>query len=141
MSVRFKPLIALCGVFLVVGAVGLSAFVLVASRSGNPLAKAKTEQATKQYDKALIDYQRARQLDPKNPEIAELIAQMYVEWAVQVPARAEDLRVDRLGCAGLGPGPAVGRRPVRPGRRGPGRPAAEIGRCHAARRGPHQAGA
>lgn len=95
MSVRFKPLIALCGVFLVVGAVGLSAFVLVASRSGNPLAKAKTEQATKQYDKALIDYQRARQLDPKNPEIAELIARMYVEWAVQVPARAEDLRVER----------------------------------------------
>ena len=95
MSVRFKPLIALCGVFLVVGAVGLTAFVAVKKRSGDPLAKATAERAARQYDKALIDYQRARQADPRNPEIAEQIAAMYTEWGVQVPARADDLRLER----------------------------------------------
>ncbi|MEO6809007.1 MAG: hypothetical protein ABI353_07830, partial [Isosphaeraceae bacterium] len=97
MTVRWKPLIVLSGLFLVVAVLGLLAFVLVPPYgSDDVLPMARAEWKAKKYDRALIQFQRALQKDPKNAEIHEQVAAMYADWAEAVPAKRGDLRARRL---------------------------------------------
>ncbi|WP_422926879.1 tetratricopeptide repeat protein [Singulisphaera sp. PoT] len=85
MTVRWKPLLILSGLFLVIAVLGVIAMVyaLVPRGSGDILPLARADRAAKQYDKALIHYQRALQKDGRNPAIHEEMASMFGEWAAQ----------------------------------------------------------
>ncbi len=76
MTVRWKPLLVLSGLFAVIAVVGLiaMAFTLVPRGSSAILATARAERAKKQYEKAEIHFKQARQMDGKNPSIHEEMA-------------------------------------------------------------------
>ena len=88
MTVRWKPLLILSGLFVVIAIVGViaMAYTLVPRGSADILPLARAERAAKRYDNALLQYQRALQKDGKNAAIHEEIASMYGEWAVHAPA-------------------------------------------------------
>jgi predicted Zn-dependent protease len=97
MTVRWKPLIVMSGLFLVVGVLGLIAYAVIPSDPGNLAGQARAEWKTrKKYDRALIQYRRALQKDGRNPELHEQMAQMFAEWAEQAPAKRNELRAQRL---------------------------------------------
>jgi cellulose synthase operon protein C len=96
MTVRWKPLIVLSGLCLVIAALGLVAFALTPGDSRDLLSLARAEWKARKYDRALIQFRRALQKDPRNAEIHEDMARMYAEWAEQVPARRAELRAQRL---------------------------------------------
>jgi tetratricopeptide (TPR) repeat protein len=88
MTVRWKPLLVLSGVFLVtaLGGVVAIAFVMMNASARDILPKARAEAKAGQYDRALIQYRRALQQAPKDPEIHEELAVMLAKWAEQAPA-------------------------------------------------------
>lgn len=88
MTVRWKPLLVLSGLFLVIAVVGVVAigYTLIPRGSGDILPQARAARSAKQYEKALIHYKRALQNDSRNAAIHEEIAKLYGEWAEQVPA-------------------------------------------------------
>ncbi len=87
MTVRWKPLLILSGVFACIAVVGLVAMAYAMRPRGasDMLKAARGERAGKQYAKAQIRYQQALQLDGKNPAIHEEMAAMYEEWAKTAP--------------------------------------------------------
>ncbi|SIO65453.1 Tetratricopeptide repeat-containing protein [Singulisphaera sp. GP187] len=87
MTVRWKPLLVLSGLFLVIAIVGVVAiaYTLIPQGSSDILPQARAARSAKQYEKALIHYKRALQKDGRNAAIHEEIAKMYGEWAEQVP--------------------------------------------------------
>ena len=87
MTVRWKPLIILSGVFLVIAVVGVIAitYTLVPRGSGDILPLARAERKAKQFENAKIHYQRALQKDSKNSEIYEEFAGMFAEWSAEAP--------------------------------------------------------
>ncbi|WP_406696848.1 tetratricopeptide repeat protein [Singulisphaera sp. Ch08] len=87
MTVRWKPLLVLSGLFLVIAVVGVVAiaYTLIPRGSSDILPQARAARSAKQYEKALIHYKRALQKDGRNAAIHEEIAKMYGEWAEQVP--------------------------------------------------------
>ena len=88
MTVRWKPLLFLSGLFVIVGLMGLMTMAMVMGSKGTAdiLGRARTERKAKKYDEAKLDYQRALKLDGKNPAIHEEVADLYDEWARQAPA-------------------------------------------------------
>ena len=82
MTVRWKPLLILSGVFAAVAAVGLIAMTMVMFPRGveGVLAKARADRKLKTYDRAEILYKQARQLDGRNPKVQEEFAAFYEEW-------------------------------------------------------------
>lgn len=86
MTVRWKPLIVLSGLFLVVAVMGLFAitYVLMPGRAEDVLPRARADAQAKKYDHALIQYRRALQRDPKNVEIHEELADLLGRW-MRVP--------------------------------------------------------
>ncbi len=88
MIVRWKPLLVLSGVFAVIAVVGIAAiaWTLVPRGSKDILPAARAERVAGKFEKAKIHYQRALQLDGKNPAIHEEMASMFAEWARQAPA-------------------------------------------------------
>ncbi|HWE39747.1 MAG TPA: tetratricopeptide repeat protein [Isosphaeraceae bacterium] len=93
MTVRWKPLMVLSGLFVVIAVVGLAAIVLAmlpAGRAEDLLPAARAERAAKQYARAEIQYRKALQRDGKDPKVHLELAEMYAEWAEVAPA-------DRLG--------------------------------------------
>ena len=79
MTVRWKPLLVLSGLFLIIAVIGVVTimFTLVPGGSRDILPQARAERAAKQYDRALIHYKRALQKDGRNAAIHEEIAAMY----------------------------------------------------------------
>ena len=88
MTVRWKPLLILSGLFVVVALFGLMTIATVMGSRGTAdiLARARTERKAKQYEKAKTDYQRALKEDGKNALIHEEMADLYEEWAREAPA-------------------------------------------------------
>jgi predicted Zn-dependent protease len=88
MTVRWKPLLILSGLFLVIAVVGVIAivFTLVPRGSADILPAARAERAARRYENAEIHYKNALQKDGRNASIHEELAGMYAEWAERAPA-------------------------------------------------------
>ena len=100
MTVRWKPLLILSGLFLVTAAVGVMAIaytMMSAPGSDDLLALARKDRQARKYDNAVVHYRRALQQDAKNPAIHMELATLYAEWSGQAPAeRRPDLRAQQL---------------------------------------------
>ena len=99
MIVRWKPLLILSGLFVVIAVVGLAAmaYTLVPRSSADILPVARAERSAKRFDNALVHYRRALQQDGKNAGIHEEMAAMFAEWAAKAPAEKKtELRAQRL---------------------------------------------
>jgi tetratricopeptide (TPR) repeat protein len=100
MTVRWKPLMVLSGLFVVIAVLGLAAIVLAmlpAGRAEDLLPAARAERAAKQYARAEIQYRKALQRDGKDPKVHLEMAEMYAEWAaVAPPDRLARLQANRL---------------------------------------------
>ena len=92
MIVRWKPLLILSGLFVVIAVVGLAAmaYTLVPRSSADILPVARAERSAKRFDNALVHYRRALQQDGKNAGIYEEMAAMFAEWAENGPGPEED---------------------------------------------------
>jgi tetratricopeptide (TPR) repeat protein len=88
MTVRWKPLLILSGLFVVVALAGLMTIAMVMGSRGTAdiLARARQERKAREYDKAKLDYQRALKLDGRNAALHEEMADFYDEWSRQAPA-------------------------------------------------------
>jgi len=99
MTVRWKPLLVLSGVFAAIAVLGLIAMAITLSPGGvtEILARARAERLAKRFGDAEIDYKRALQIDGKAPAVHEEMALLYAEWAERAadPKRAE-LRARRF---------------------------------------------
>ena len=87
MTVRWKPLLILSGLFVIVALFGLMTIATVMGSRGTAdiLARARTERKARQYDKAKLDYQRASKIDGRNSPLHEEMADLYEEWAREAP--------------------------------------------------------
>ena len=87
MTVRWKPLLILSGLFVVVALVGLMTIATVMGSRGTAdiLSRARLERKAKEYEKAKLDYQRALKLEPQNPALHEEMADLYDDWSRQAP--------------------------------------------------------
>jgi predicted Zn-dependent protease len=101
MIVRWKPLLILTALFVVIAVAGVlaMAYTLVPRGSADILPAARTQRAAKHFEEALVHYRRALQQDGKNAAIHEELAAMLAEWAERAPAdRQSDLRAQRLAA-------------------------------------------
>ena len=101
MTVRWKPLLILSGLFLFIAVVGLGAmtYTLVPRGSADILPRARAERAAKRYDNALIYYRQALQKDGRNAAIHEEMAAFYGEWAETAPVEKKtEFRALRLAA-------------------------------------------
>lgn len=99
MTVRWKPLLVLSGLFVVIAVVGVVAIAskLLPRGAADILPAARAERAAHQYERAKIHYQRALQLDGRNAAIHEELAAMYGDWADRAPAEKQaEIRAWRL---------------------------------------------
>jgi Tfp pilus assembly protein PilF len=98
MSVRWKPLIVLSGLFLIIAVVGLLAITMDLAPAGASeiLPRARSEWKAGRYSNAQIHFLRALQKDPRNAKIHEELARLYAEWAEREPAKRASLRAERL---------------------------------------------
>jgi cellulose synthase operon protein C len=99
MSVRWKPLLILSGLFLAVALVGVIAIsgTLVPPSSQGFLKRARAAREAKRFEPAEIDYKQVLQIDTKSAAIHEEFAEMYREWAATAPdAKKASLRAERL---------------------------------------------
>ncbi len=95
MTVRWKPLLILSGLFVVVAIAGLMtiATVMGSRSSGDFVARARAERKAKEYDKAKLDYQIALKSDNRNAALHEELADLCREWMAEAPAEKKaDLR-------------------------------------------------
>src|SRR5262249_40539797 len=83
MTVRWKPLLILSALFLVIAVVSVIAFAyaLVPRSSADILPMARAARASKQFANAQIHYRRALQKEPRNAAIHEELAGLCAEWA------------------------------------------------------------
>jgi tetratricopeptide (TPR) repeat protein len=99
MTVRWKPLLILSGMFLVVAVVGViaMALTLVPRSADGVLKQARTAATAGRFDDAVIYYKQALQFDGKSAAIHEEFANLYRDWAGKASAdRQETLRNERL---------------------------------------------
>lgn len=93
MTVRWKPLLAISGLFLVIGIMGLLAMVYALAPNNAPelLAKARKARAAHRYDEAKIHYLRVLQTEGKDGKIHQELGEMYTEWSETLtdPKKAE----------------------------------------------------
>ena len=87
MTVRWKPLLILSGLFVVVALVGLMTIATVMGTRGTAdiLPRARREAQAKEYEKAKVDYLRALKADPKDASIHDELADLYDNWSRQAP--------------------------------------------------------
>lgn len=87
MTVRWKPLIILSVLFLVIGLAGFAAIMMaLPSGSRELLALARVERDAGKWERAAIQYRRALQSDPNNASIHLELAELYQSWAQASPA-------------------------------------------------------
>ena len=95
MTVRWKPLLILSGLFVVVAIAGLMtiATVMGSRKSSDFVARARTERKAREYEKAKLDYQIALKSDNRNAALHEELADLCKEWMATVPPEKKaDLR-------------------------------------------------
>jgi tetratricopeptide (TPR) repeat protein len=93
MTVRWKPLLVLTGLFFVVAIVGLIAMTatLIPRSAHRVLKQARSAAAAGRYEDAEIYYKQALQFDAKNASLHEELAQLYHDWSAAAPAERRDL--------------------------------------------------
>jgi len=103
MTVRWKPLLVLSGLFLVTAVMGLMAIVyaMMPRGSADLLGLARADRRAHKYDNAVVQYRRALQKDGKDAGIHLEMADLYAEWSDRLPAGAQaekraELRVLQL---------------------------------------------
>ncbi len=105
MTVRWKPLLVLSGVFSVVAVVGVIAMAwsLVPRSAQGALKQARSAAAAGRFDDAEIYFKQALQYDPKSAGIHEEFANLYRDWCQKAPADRQEAikaeRADHLGKA------------------------------------------
>lgn len=88
MTVRWKPLIVLTGLFLVVAVMSLLAFAFaLPGKVGDFLPKAQADAEAKRFAYAEIQYRRALQVEPKNVALHEELGDMFARWAAEDPPK------------------------------------------------------
>jgi predicted Zn-dependent protease len=95
MTVRWKPLLILSGLFLVIAVMGVMAMALFLPPSDS-LPRARGERAAGHFQTAEILYRQALQRDGKNPKLLEEVADLYAAWAEREPAEQAKYRGLRL---------------------------------------------
>jgi len=99
MTVRWKPLLVLSGVFSVVAVVGVIAMAwsLVPRSAQGALKQARTAVAAGRFDDAEIYFKQALQYDARSAAIHEEFANLYRAWCRTAPAdRQETLKAERV---------------------------------------------
>jgi len=99
MAVRWKPLIIMSGLFLVVAAAGFVVMMLTLSpRSAEAILKrAHAAREAQRFADAEIYFKQALQHEAKNPAVHEEFAELYRAWGQSAPqAKRAQLRADRL---------------------------------------------
>src|SRR5208337_1662324 len=99
MTVRWKPLLVLSGVFSVVAVVGVIAMAwsLVPRSAQGALKQARTAAAAGRFDDAEIYFKQALQYDARSAAIHEEFANLYRAWCRTAPAdRQETLKAERV---------------------------------------------
>lgn len=95
MTVRWKPLLILSGVFLAIFAIALLAFNVSSSSPSKLLALAESERDAGKLEIAKIHYQRAAQADPTNPKVHLGLASLYERMREGATGqRREDLNAE-----------------------------------------------
>lgn len=95
MTVRWKPLLILSGLFVVVAIAGLMtiATVMGSRKSSDFVARARAERQAKEFEKAKLDYQIALKSDNRNADLHQELADLYKDWMQSATAdRKGDLR-------------------------------------------------
>ena len=87
MTVRWKPLLVLSGLFVVIALLGVGAIAyrLVPRGARDILPRARADRDAKRFEMAEIHYRRALQKDPRNASIHEELAEMLAEFAATAP--------------------------------------------------------
>ncbi len=101
MTVRWKPLLILSGLFVVVALVGLMTIATVMGSRGSSdfVARARAERKAREFDKAKLDYQIALKSDNRNAALYEEFAEFCREWMTEAPAEKKaDLRTAYLSA-------------------------------------------
>lgn len=100
MSVRWKPLIVLSGLFLIVAVLGLLAITVQGVPTDAPkiLAQARTEWKAGRHGNAQIHFQRVLQQTPRDAKVHEELSRLYQEWSKAEPSRRAELRTSRLSA-------------------------------------------
>jgi tetratricopeptide (TPR) repeat protein len=93
MTVRWKPLLVLTGLFFVVAIVGLIAMAatLIPRSAQRVLKQARAAAAAGRYEDAEIYYKQAIQFDAKSAALHEELAQLYHDWFAAAPAERREL--------------------------------------------------
>ncbi len=98
MTVRWKPLLILSGLFVMVALGGLVAFTMLRGPGGTQaiVARARAERKVRRFGEAEVEYRRALQIDPRAADVHEELASLYEEWGRSAPAdRAAKLEAER----------------------------------------------
>ena len=98
MTVRWKPLLILSGLFFVVAVIGVVAMVwTMGPRSAQGvLNQARAAAAEGRFENAEIYFKQALQIDPKNPAIHVEFANLYRDWGKTAPAeKRETIQTER----------------------------------------------
>ena len=99
MTVRWKPLMILSGLFLVVALVGVIAITaaMMPKSSQGILKVARAAREAGRFPDAEIYYKQALQAEPRNATTHEDFAGMYADWMRQADAEKRPaLRIERL---------------------------------------------
>ncbi len=105
MTVRWKPLFILSGLFFVVAVLGViaMAWTLVPKSAQGVLKQARAEAAAGRFENAEIHYEQALQFEAKNASIHEEFANLYREWGKTATADRQEMlhakRIEHLGKA------------------------------------------
>ncbi len=88
MTVRWKPLFVLSGLFVAVALIGVVAITvtLVPRSSAGILKRAKAARDVNRFADAEIYYKQALQLDARNAAVHRELAAMYRDWSRSAPA-------------------------------------------------------
>src|ERR1700733_10637757 len=88
MTVRWKPLVILSGLFLVVALIGVVAITLtlVPRSSQSFLRRARLALNAGRFEEAEIDFKQALQIDAKDATVHDEFASFYRDWAKHSPA-------------------------------------------------------
>ena len=100
MTVRWKPLLILSGIFSVVAVVGVIAIAwsLVPRSAQGVLKQARSAAAASRFDDAEIYFKQALQYEGKNAKIHEEFANLYRDWYKAAPVeRREAIKAEWLG--------------------------------------------
>ncbi len=100
MTVRWRPMIVLSALFVLLAAAGVFTIItaMLPGRTDQILSQAREETKAQRYDRAKVQYGRALQQDPKNAAIHQELAAMLEDWSKQSDAQRTKLRPERMAA-------------------------------------------